>query len=284
MFFRQIVETVQSLDDADVLRAIWELVWAGLVTNDTLAPLRALIGVGSKRALRTGRRPRAQMPLRAGPPSSAGRWSVLPDREPDRTKRAYAVAEQLLKRNGIVTRGSVVAERVPGGFAAVYGVLKAFEETGRCRRGYFVEGLGGAQFALPGPVDRLRALANDPPSGTGVVLAAADPANPYGGVLPWPADERTTHRPGRKAGASVVLVDGVLAAYLEKGGRTLLTYGDDPGPAIAALARAVHDRLLGTLSLERIDGATIPMEGAIADALILNGFVPTSKGMRLRAS
>jgi ATP-dependent Lhr-like helicase len=207
---------------------------------------------------------------------------MLPTREPDRTRRAYAVAEQLLKRNGIVTRGSVVAERVSGGFAAVYSVLKAFEDTGRCRRGYFVEGLGGAQFALPGAVDRLRAIAGDPPAGTGVVLAAADPANPYGGPLPWPADERTSHRPGRKAGATVVLVDGTLAAYVEKGGRTLLTYGD-PKPAIEALARAVREGMLDTLSFERIDGTAVPVEGALADALNGAGFVPTSKGMRLRA-
>jgi len=166
----------------------------------------------------------------------------------------------------------------------VYSVLKAFEETGRCRRGYFVEGLGGAQFALPGAVDRLRAIANDPPAGKGVVLAAADPANPYGGVLPWPNDDRTSHRPGRKAGASVVLVDGLLAAYIEKGGRTLLTYGENPAPAIQALAGAVRDGLLGTISLERIDGAPIPIDGPLADALKENGFVPTSKGMRLRAS
>src|SRR5205807_7396653 len=227
-----------------------------------LAPLRAITGGGSKRTMKV-RRPRPNMPVRMGPPSSAGRWSVLPARDPDRTRRAYATAEQLLKRSGIVTRGSVVAERVPGGFAAVYGVLKAFEDTGRCRRGYFVEGLGGAQFALPGAVDRLRAIANDPPAGKGVVLAAADPANPYGGVLPWPADDRTSQRPGRKAGASVVLVDGMLAAYVEKGGRTLLTYGDDSAPPIEALARAVRDGLLGTLSLERIDGAPIPVDGAL---------------------
>jgi ATP-dependent Lhr-like helicase len=282
MFFRQIVEAIGSLDDADVLRALWDLVWAGHVTNDTLAPLRALIGPGSRRSMKT-RRPRPAMPVRMGPPSSAGRWSVLPAREPDRTRRAYAVAEQLLKRNGIVTRGSVVAERVSGGFAAVYSVLKAFEDTGRCRRGYFVEGLGGAQFALPGAVDRLRALAADPPTATGVVLAAADPANPYGGPLPWPADERTSHRPGRKAGATVVFVDGTLAAYVEKGGRTLLTYGDDPKPAIQALARAVREGTLGTLSFERIDGGAVPVEGALADALAEAGFVPTSKGMRLRA-
>jgi len=282
MFFRQIVEAIGSLDDADALRGLWELVWAGHVTNDTLAPLRALTGAGSRRSIKA-RRPRPAMPVRMGPPSSAGRWSVLPARESDRTRRAYAVAEQLLKRNGILTRGSVVAERVPGGFAGVYGVLKAFEDTGRCRRGYFVDGLGGAQFALPGAVDRLRAIAADPPAGTGVVLAAADPANPYGGVLQWPADERTSHRPGRKAGASVVLVDGELAAYVEKGGRTLLTYGDDPKPAIEALARAVREGMLGTLSFERIDGAAVPAEGPMADALNEAGFVPTSKGMRLRA-
>jgi ATP-dependent Lhr-like helicase len=283
MFFRQIVEAIGSLDDGDVLRAIWDLVWAGHITNDTMAPLRALIGTGSRRSQKAGRRrPRPAMPVRMGPPSSAGRWAVLPTREPDRTRRAYAVAEQLLKRNGIVTRGSVVAERVSGGFAAVYSVLKAFEDTGRCRRGYFVEGLGGAQFALPGAVDRLRAIAGDPPAGTGVVLAAADPANPYGGPLPWPADERTSHRPGRKAGATVVLVDGTLAAYVEKGGRTLLTYGD-PKPAIEALARAVREGMLDTLSFERIDGTAVPVEGALADALNGAGFVPTSKGMRLRA-
>jgi ATP-dependent Lhr-like helicase len=283
MFFRQIVDAVGSLDDADVLRALWELVWAGHVTNDTLAPLRALTGNVSRRSAKK-RRPRPSMPVRMGPPSSAGRWSVLPAREPERTRRAYASSEQLLKRNGIVTRGSVVAERISGGFEGVYAVLKAFEDSGRCRRGYFVEGLGGAQFALPGAVDRLRAIANDATSGKGVVLAAADPANPYGGVLPWPADERNSHRPGRKAGATVVLVDGALAAYVEKGGRTLLTFADAPAPAIEALARAVRDGLLGTLSFERINGAPIPIDGPLADALRDNGFVPTSKGMRLRAS
>ncbi|MGZ4128523.1 MAG: DEAD/DEAH box helicase, partial [Actinomycetota bacterium] len=282
LFFRQIVERTGSLDDNDVLRALWDLVWAGHVTNDTLAPLRALTGANPRRA-KTHRRSRPAMPLRMGPPSAAGRWSLLPEREPDRTRRAYAVAEQLLARNGIVTRGTVIAERVSGGFSSVYGVLKAFEDTGRCRRGYFVEGLGGAQFALPGAVDRVRALASDPATNAGVVLAAADPANPYGGALPWPADDRTTHRPGRKAGALVVLFDGVLAAYLEKGGRTLLTYAQDPASALAAIARAVRVGMVGTISLERIDGAPIPATGRVADALQEAGFVPTSKGMRLRA-
>src|SRR5207237_8342037 len=139
MCFRQIVEATGSLDDGDVLRALWELVWAGHATNDTLAPLRALIGGGSKRTIKQ-RRPRPNMPVRMGPPSSAGRWSVLPTREADRTRRAYATAEQLLRRNGIVTRGSVVAERVAGGFAGVYGVLKAFQDPGPCRTGSFGQG------------------------------------------------------------------------------------------------------------------------------------------------
>src|SRR5439155_27016884 len=157
MFFRQIVEAIGSLDDADTLRALWELVWASHVTNDTLAPLRALTGAGSRRSVKAGRRrPRPAMPVRMGPPSSAGRWSALPARESDRTRRAYAVAEQLLKRNGIVTRGSVVAERISGGFAAVYGVPKAFENTSRWRRGYLDEGLAVAEFPLTGAIARLR--------------------------------------------------------------------------------------------------------------------------------
>ena len=133
------------------------------------------------------------MPTRTGPPTAAGRWSLLPDREPDPTRRAHALAEMLLDRHGVVTRGAVVAERAPGGFAAVYRVLAAFEETGRCRRGYFVEGLGAAQFAMPGAVDRMRAMQRQWSAGPrrsrlrpALVLAATDPANPYGAALPWP--------------------------------------------------------------------------------------------------
>ena len=147
----------------------------------------------------------------AGPPAGAGRWSLLPvatpaaDAGPDATRRLHAVAEQLLDRHGVLTRGAVVAERVPGGFAGVYPVLKAMEEAGRCRRGYFVDGLGGAQFAVPGAVDRLRTLTEAPPQPLTQVLAAGDPANPYGAALPWPeraatADGRTGERPGHRPG------------------------------------------------------------------------------------
>jgi len=176
-----------------------------------------------------------------------------------------------------------VAERTAGGFAAAYGMLKAFEDSGRCRRGYFVEGLGGAQFAVPGAVDRMRALAADRDPAAHV-LAATDPANPFGAALPWP--ERGGHRPGRKAGAVVVIADGRLGLYVEKGGRSMLTFTDDGemlARAVAALGDAVRSGTLGTVTIERVDGSVVPAQGPIVDALAAAGFVMTPKGMRLRA-
>ena len=205
------------------------------------------------------------------------------------------MAEQLLDRHGILTRGAVVAERIPGGFAGVYPVLKAMEDAGRCRRGYFVDGLGGAQFAVPGAVDRLRALTDPPSSPQTQVLAAADPANPYGAALAWP--ERTAtgstverpgvdrgHRPGRKAGAVVILVDGDLILYVERGGRTLLTFTDHPdrlARAADALALAVRDGALGRLAVEKADGETV-FDSPLARALTEAGCRPTVRGLRLR--
>jgi ATP-dependent helicase Lhr and Lhr-like helicase len=328
MFFRQLADAVAPAGDSDLLLAVWELVWAGLVTNDTLAPLRALVAGGSRPATRPRSRRgygRRGPPLsgRAGPPAGAGRWSLLPTAAPaaDPTRRLHAVAEQLLDRHGVLTRGAVVAERLPGGFAGVYPVLKAMEEAGRCRRGYFVDGLGGAQFAAPGAVDRLRTLTEAAPEGSGrggpgdpegvprsagspggapvgrapltQVLAAADPANPYGAALPWPeraatadgrAAERPGHRPGRKAGAVVILTDGDLALYVERGGRTLLTFTDDPdrlGRAADALALAVRDGALGRLAVERADGEPV-FDSPLARALTDAGFRPTARGLRLR--
>jgi ATP-dependent Lhr-like helicase len=260
------------------------------------------------------------MPIRSGPPSAVGRWSALPEREADPTRRAHTLAETLLDRHGVVIRGAVMSERAPGGFAAVYRVLKAFEETGRCRRGYFVEGLGAAQFAVPGAVDRLRAIAAeterdlsayDRPfaqesyqpttydaggaaatASRALVLAATDPANPFGAALPWPArgddPKNAGHRPGRKAGALVVGVDGDLAVYVERGGRTLLTFTDDPGTlqlAVDALALAVRDGHLGRLTVERADGVgVLGRDGAspLATALETAGFHATPRGLRLR--
>ena len=347
-------------EDSLLAAAVWDLVWAGELTNDTLAPLRSRLGAARPSARSSGvhrgryaGRPRPAMPVRGGPPAMAGRWSRLPEREADTTRRLHATAEVLLDRYGVVTRDAVAAENVTGGFAAVYRVLRAFEDTGRCRRGYFVEGLGAAQFALPGAVDRLRSCAPalaaethgagqapaDPspwavpvPGGwrervrsradaaepsRALLLAATDPANPYGAALPWPerADSAgvaeqdsapvdlsaadtvigpaavrpsvrptpTGHRPGRKAGALVVLVDG------ERGGKSLLTFSSDPAilqPAVDTLALAVHDGVLGKLAVERADGAGLLSPGPaspVADALRQAGFHATPRGLRLRS-
>jgi len=387
--------------DQALAAAIWDLVWAGRLTNDTLAPLRTVLSTGRPvadpvagsavvgstavgstavgsteaggagsgsmeadgtgaarsgaaamlahgngrlpgtaggmraigrpgrsghpdRAGRTGRvgarRPgfgRAVLPSRSGPPTVSGRWSLLPPAEPDRTRRLHALAGALLDRHGILIRGAVAVERVTGGFGALYPVLRAMEEAGQCRRGYFVEGLGAAQFALPGAVDRMRAMADpvpvpapaphappapaaasafDPasasspppaPAGSVVVLAAADPANAYGAALPWPARPDETpggHRPGRKAGALVVLADGQLVLYVERGGKTLLSWTSDPvllDPAAAALAGAVREGALGRLTVERADGAGV-YDSPLARALETAGFRPTPRGLRLR--
>jgi ATP-dependent Lhr-like helicase len=304
-------------DDNEVAAAIWDLVWAGLLTNDTLTPLRLVLGGQPRRAAAPARpvprsRPggagrrysfgRPSMPTRTGPPTVSGRWSLLPGRGPlaatgqddvDPTMRAHALALTLLERHGVLTRGAVAAERITGGFAAVYPVLRAMEEAGQCRRGYFVEGLGGAQFALTGAVDRMRALADphgDRLSGQALVLAAADPAQPYGAALPWPdrpGETPASHRPGRKAGALTLLVDGSLVLYVERGGRTLLSWTEDAevlAPATAALAAAVRVGALGRLTVERADGERAGGDSPLTQALETAGFRPTPRGLRLRAS
>jgi ATP-dependent Lhr-like helicase len=288
LFFRQIGEATGSSDDTEVVLALWELVWAGIATNDSLAALRALLAGGAvsrKPARRRGHRGPA-LPARLGPPAAAGRWSLLPAREPDTTVRLHAAARALLARHGVLTRGAVASERTQGGFAAVYPVLKAMEDAGRCRRGYFVEGLGGAQFALPGAVDRMRTTPAAMESHA-VVLAATDPANPYGAALGWPDSpaENGGHRAGRKAGASVVLIDGLPALYVEKGGRSLLAQTDDPaalGAALTALAAAARAGTLGPLAIERVNGGPLVFDSPIGNAMTEAGFVRTPKGLRLR--
>ena len=313
LFFRQIAEQVRAAgpdtagaSDPLIADALWDLVWSGRLTNDTLAPLRALLGSGrtagatAHRAPRSVPRGRYSSPARAarpaasrsGPPTTAGRWALLPPRQTDPTLRAHALTHTLLDRHGVVTRGAVAAEGVAGGFAAAYRVLSAFEETGQARRGYVVEGLGAAQFAMDGAVDRLRALntaREREEEGSGrsraVVLAAADPANPYGAALPWPEQpEGVTHKPGRKAGALVVLVDGELALYVERGGKTLLVWpldGIRVQAAADALALAVREGALGRLTVERANGEpalTSPLGRALEEA----GFHATPRGLRLR--
>jgi ATP-dependent helicase Lhr and Lhr-like helicase len=398
LFFRMLSDRVAAVtddhppEDGELATALWDLAWAGLVTNDTLAPVRVVLGGGgqSRRSAARGApaggtlaadppvdgvpgfgagsgeaarltntrqgpgafragipgvfnpRPagrgygrggsggyrgagygsasyragarRPAMPSRTGPPSVTGRWSLLPDRVglpssadgPAVTMRAHAVALTLLDRHGVLTRGAVAAERVPGGFAAVYPVLRAMEETGQCRRGYFVEGLGAAQFALTGAVDRMRALAGDlmtpdppapadwelptaraVPAAAPFVMAAADPAQPYGAALPWPErpeDAATGHKPGRKAGALVILANGALVLYVERGGKSLLSWTDDPAtlePCAAALAAAVRAGALGRITVERADGEAV-YDTPLARALQSAGFRPTPRGLRLR--
>ncbi|MDT9592581.1 ATP-dependent helicase [Nocardioides zeae] len=322
LFFRQLVDltgTGPSRETA-LTDVLWDLVWSGRVTNDTLAPLRGRVGgSGAHRTRRATPRSRpgggrgvgigslSARPsggLRARPTTSAstsGRWALLPVPDDDPTRRGHAGAELLLGRHGVVTRGAVVAEGAPGGFAAAYKVLAAFEDTGRVRRGYFVAGLGAAQFGTAGAVDRLRTFSDAADDGDDLpstyVLAATDPANPYGAALPWPdppadreapADGAGRHRPGRKSGAVVVLDDGALALYLERGGRTLLTFTDDPEAlrrAAVALAGPVVAGGLGQLTLHQADG--VPLLGSpdspLRQALGAAGFVTTPKGLRLRA-
>ncbi|HET9383330.1 MAG TPA: DEAD/DEAH box helicase, partial [Streptomyces sp.] len=451
LFFRQIADQVRATSHPDVTDpqladAVWDLAWSGRLTNDTLAPLRALLGSGrtagatahrAKRAVPRGRygslTAAARASSRTGPPTVAGRWSLLPDREPDPTVRAHALARALLDRHGVVTRGAVSAEGVEGGFSATYRVLSAFEDSGQARRGYVVEGLGAAQFAMDGAVDRLRAVANardrgetgptapfppahghdgraggqaqgapgdpwhddrgsggtgrathdtvpglpadpftmsgdfgdldipdlppapgdhvfprdldapgsgGPRGGTGpgrgygggagsgsrgapsaagapyasgfdrgsgfgdrrprgggatraVVLAAADPANAYGAALAWPEPPTGAgHKPGRKAGALVTVVDGELTLYMERGGKTLLAWpavpdgdvSDDPRlrPAAEALAAAARAGSLGTVTVERING-TAALTSPFGTLLEAAGFIATPRGLRLRA-
>ncbi|MFG2333531.1 ATP-dependent helicase [Streptomyces sp. NPDC048604] len=312
LFFRQIADQVRATThpdatDPQLADALWDLAWSGRLTNDTLAPLRSLLGSGrtagstAHRARRTVPRGRygtltaaARPASRSGPPTVSGRWSLLPPAEPDPTHRAHALARTLLDRHGVVTRGAVAAEGVEGGFSATYRILSAFEDSGQARRGYVVEGLGAAQFAMDGAVDRLRAAATARDRGAeagdgprAVVLAAADPANAYGAALSWPEQPTGAgHKPGRKAGSMVVLVDGELTLYMERGGKSLLSWPAEPDdPALTAAAQALAASALagalGTVTVERINGAAA-LTSPLARALEAAGFHATPRGLRLR--
>ena len=324
-FFRQLTDIAGGMDavlsDQDVVSALWDLVWAGRITGDTFAPVRALIAGGHTAHRQVARAPRSRAPrmsrlgrshgtgllgspgLAGGrygsasgaaptPPLAAGRWSALPSPELDPTIHARALAELLLDRYGIVTRGSVMAENILGGFGLMYKVLARLEEAGRCRRGYFIEHLGAAQFAVPATVDRLRTYSEDTqlakPEPVALALAATDPANPYGAALSWPTlgeEAGSGHRPGRKAGALVVLVDGALTLYVERGGKTLLVFSEDE-PVLAAAASALVDVVkrgaVDKLIMEKVNGHTI-LDTPAATALTAAGAYSTPKGLRIRA-
>ena len=294
-FASQLRHAAGAENEQSVTDALWRLTWSGHVTNDTFAPLRALTAGGSQAHRTTRRPPRARLfrgaalPRPAAPPRPTGvggRWSLLPEPESDASARATASAALLLDRYGVVTRGSVQAEGMPGGFAQAYRVLAGFEQAGHCRRGYLIEGLGAAQFAASATIDRLREFAAlpDPAPFRAVTLAATDPANPYGAALPWPVIDGVTHRPGRKAGGIVVLVDGALAVYLERGGKSALVFTENDDVLAAAaldLATTARARRLDTLTVEQVNGAFV-YGSSTARALRDAGFVESPRGLTLR--
>src|SRR5207342_1809915 len=266
----------------DVLTALWDLVWAGEVTNDSWAPLRAARRYELPRPDRAGRRFARSRRTIVSP--TQGRWSLTAPLFAETIDRR-ALAELLLERQGIVTRDGVRGEGIRGGYGAVYAELKALETLGVCRRGYFVEGLGGAQFALPGAVERLRELraaqrGEDPEV---LVLAAADPAQPYGAAVPWP--RRSGARAARVAGAWVVLLDGEAALFVERRGRSLVPLRDpDPEwlePALAALVAHVRAGGAKRLAVERFDGTAVAESDAM-QLLVEAGFLAGPRRAVLR--
>ena len=291
-FWGQLRGAAPGADDAAILTALWDLVWAGEVTNDSMAPLRAMLAGGTKTATRRtrGARPRPGRLTRIGPPAAAGRWSLvapLLDPAPTGTESAHATAQQLLERFGVITREAVLAEGVRGGYASVYGVLKVLEERGRTRRGYFVDGLGAAQFALPGAVDRLRAVREpvdselhpgDVPAP--IVLAATDPAQPYGAALAWPD---TPGRPARTASAVVVLHQGVPLVWFDRRGHHLVTFpaaasDGSWADALAGLVASGRDR---SVEVRKVNGGAVPDE--VVEQLRSAGFADGYRGLVVRA-
>jgi ATP-dependent helicase Lhr and Lhr-like helicase len=280
LFFDELLAET-GLDEAIALPALWDLVWAGEVTNDAWTPLRASRRFGQPKQ---ERRPRRFSRRRAlGATATAGRWS--------RTERLFAgapdrraLAELLLERQGIVTRDGVRGEGIPGGYGAVYAELRALETLGLCRRGYFVEGLGGAQFALGGAVERVRELRERGEDTDALVLAAADPAQPYGAALPWP--KRAGARAARVAGAYVVSLGGEPVLYVERGGRSLVPLRDPEEewlrPALAALVAEVRSGRIKRLGVERFDSEPV-VESDAMPLLVEAGFLAGPRRAVLRA-
>lgn len=293
-FFQALTAQVDYPGD-DVLAALWDLFWAGVVTNDTFTAVRATWSTAPRRSSAQRTAPRRTARLRRlnrvapttntarqpDEPTAVGRWSLLPDRTADNTTALHAQAEYLLDRYGVITRGAITAEALPGGFSAYYRLLSTMEESGHIRRGYFIDGLGAAQFSTAATVDALRAYDQDPVHPQAVGLAATDPANPYGATLEWPATEG--HRPGRTAGAYVVLVNGALVLYLERGGKTLLQFGEDHlGPAATALAEALRRAETSKLAIATVNGD--PIAGTpLASHLVEAGFYTAPNAVRFRA-
>jgi ATP-dependent helicase Lhr and Lhr-like helicase len=315
-FFGPLHDDVGGGYPAETVDALWNLVWRGLITNDTFHALRAFTRAHAPRR-RARARPHdvaAFRSRRLAPPSAEGRWTLvsgapapsaseerkkqISKKTPDArtTKWAAAVTQQLLARHGVVTREAIAAESIPGGFGIVYPVLKGMEENGRIRRGYFVAGLGATQFALPGALDLLRSMRDAPDDVEIAVLAATDPANPYGATLKWKASRAAApdaadagRGPTRSVGATVILVNGALAAYLARGDRVLLTFLPDAEPDRSKVARAVANVLIERargggdaprgMLIEEIDGAT-PTQHPLAPFLREAGFIAGALGFQ----
>ena len=302
------ISTGTTTPAADIETALWDLVWAGRVSNDSFAPVRALLQPRrSPSAPRSApaHRARGRAPrLRAGrlsaryltehsvappvSPTASGRWFALDHPSTEPTIATQGLCDQLLTRYGVITRGSVVSEEVTGGFARVYKALTVFEDNGHVRRGYYVDGLGGAQFASPATVDELRrhALPDRKAPREATVLAATDPANPYGAALEWPAsrDTEAGHRPGRKPGALVVIVDGDVVCFVERGGKTLLTFSDSIPrleSAAGALVALVRRGRIARLTIDHIDSEPVRATD-FGKVLVEAGFSTTPRGIRLR--
>jgi ATP-dependent helicase Lhr and Lhr-like helicase len=287
-FWTDLVADIADAEPVELQEALWDLAWAGEATNDAFAPLRAPRLSVAKRDRQAGRRFARRR--RPGAPQVQGRWSLtapLFAGAPTHGPRMRAISELLLERHGIVTREAVLAEGVPGGFAGLYSELANLETLGTARRGYFVEGLGGAQFALPAAIERLRGLRSDEPAGP-LVLAATDPANPYGATLPWPKreDDDSGRRPSRVPGAYVVTLDAEPVLYVERGGKGLLALREPDEawlrPALDALAHEVRRGRVPRLGVERFDGE--PVVGSETGALLIElGFRQSPRRLTLSA-
>ena len=295
LFFSQIRAAAPAATESEVLASLWDLVWAGEITNDTLAPLRAFLA-GGRGGARTGTRtsPRSARPRpgrlsRIGPPAGAGRWSLtspLRHPVPSTTQSAHVQALQMLERHGIVTREAVLAESVVGGFVSIYGVLKTMEERGTVRRGYFIDGLGAAQFAMPGAIDRLRDQRADASrerdgSPKVFVLAATDPAQPFGAALPWP---EVSGRVMRSAGALVAIRDGEALAWCDPRSHHLVVFPEDSTDHawVDALIAVVKDGRRRGLEIRTINGADHADHPGIVEALTRRGFAVGYRGLVLR--
>ncbi|MGI9528725.1 MAG: Lhr family helicase, partial [Acidimicrobiia bacterium] len=267
-FFTDVYHGVGGGSTDDVVEAMWDLVWAGVVTNDSLAPLR---GFTARRRRKAQRRPNVV----AVPNHARGRWYLTESLRAGAgspEERALNLAHALLDRYGVVTRDVVLAEGIVGGFSGLYPAFSSLEDIGTVRRGYFIEGMGGAQFALPGAVERLRHLEPSPLT----ILAATDPAQAYGASVPWPhADNKVE----RRAGARVALADGVPVAWLDPAGRRVVTFDADEATTVGAIEELsfVH----GKVSIATIDGSPAP-DHDLAPALLAAGFLSGYKGFTVR--